>query len=160
MPVKAIPDGYHTLTPTLVCKNAGAAMDFYKKAFGAEEIMRMPGPDGKSVMHGEMQIGSSRFMLSDEWPGCGTSSPQSANTTTATFYLYVENCDAAMDRAVKAGATIAMPLMDMFWGDRMGQVTDPFGHKWGIATHKVDLTPEQIGKAAQEWMKNCAGKQG
>lgn len=155
MPAKPIPDGFHTLTPHLAVKNAAAAIDFYKKAFGAEEVMRMPGPDGKSVMHAELQIGSSRLMLNDEFPEHGVVSPQALGNTPATMHLYVENADAVFKQAVDAGATAAMPVQDMFWGDRYGMVVDPYGHKWAIATHTEDLTPDQIGERAAKSMGNC-----
>jgi len=148
-PGKAIPDGYHTITPYLTVKGAAAAIDFYKRAFGAEEIGRFAGPDGKSVMHAELKIGDSIFMLSDEFPGAGCRSPQSLGATTMNMHFYVNDVDAAFDRAVKAGATALMPVADMFWGDRYGKLRDPNGHEWGIATHKLDLTPEEMAKAAQ-----------
>lgn len=154
MAVKAIPDGFTTATCHLTVKGASDAMAFYQKAFGAEEIMRMPGPDGQSVMHGEIKIGNSIIMLNDEFPGQGPQAPSSLNGTTSVVHLYVEDADAFYDKAVKAGATAAMPLTDMFWGDRYGSVVDPFGHMWSIATHTEDLTPQQIGERAAEWMKN------
>ncbi len=158
--VKAVPDGFNTLSPHIMVRGAGKAIEFYKKAFAAEEVARMPGPDGQSVMHAEMQFGNSRLMLCDEMPreGCSCASPQTAGKTTAVLHLYVENADASFDRAVKAGATVTMPLMDMFWGDRYGQVTDPFGHVWSIATHKQDLTPDQIQKGAEQFMAGMCGK--
>ncbi len=154
MAVKAIPDGFASVTCHLTVKGAGEAIEFYKKAFGAEEIMRMPGPDGQSVMHAEIKIGNSIVMLNDEFPGPGPKSPASLNGTSAVVHLYVADADAAYDKAVEAGATAAMPLTDMFWGDRYGSVADPFGHMWSIATRKEDLTPEQIGERAEEWMKS------
>ncbi len=160
--VKAIPDGFNTLSAHLAVKDAAKAIEFYKKAFGAEEIFRMPGPGGQGVMHAEMRFGNSTLMLCQEMPGqqCSLVSPQTAsNKCTAVLHLYVENADAAYDRAVKAGATASMPLMDAFWGDRYGQVTDPFGQVWSIATHKQDLTPEQIAKGAEEFFASmCAPK--
>jgi uncharacterized glyoxalase superfamily protein PhnB len=148
-PGKPIPEGYHSITPYLTVKGAAQAIDFYKRAFGAEEIVKMPGPDGKSVMHAELKIGDSIFMLSDEFPGAGCHSPQSLGATTIKMHMYVNDVDAAFDRAVKAGATALMPVADMFWGDRYGKLKDPYGHEWGLATHKLDLTPEEMGKAAQ-----------
>ena len=149
MAVKPIPDGFRTITPHLIVNDAGKAIEFYKKAFGAEEIMRMPGPDGKSVMHAEVKIGDSRLMLASEMPGggCGAS-PTTLKGTPVTIHLYVENADSSFKRATDAGATVSMPLTDMFWGDRYGQIKDPFGHSWSIATHKQDLTPDQIAKNA------------
>lgn len=150
--VKPIPEGFRTITPHLVLRDAAKAIDFYKKAFGAEEIMRMPGPDGKTVMHAEVKIGDSMFMLCDEFPGeTRVAAPPSLKGTTVTMTLYVEDVDKVFQRAVDAGANVSMPVMDAFWGDRYGKVTDPFGHEWGIATHKQDLTPDEIAKGAQEF---------
>ena len=149
---KAVPPtGYHTVTPTIVVRNAAAAIDFYKKAFGAEEIDRMLGPDG-SVMHAEIQIGDSRIMLGEENEQWGTRSPQSLGGVHGSLHLYVENADASFDRAIKAGATLRYPLEDAFWGDRYGKVTDPFGHEWGIATRVKEMTREEMEAAGKEWM--------
>ena len=153
----APPTGYHTVTPTIVVRNAAAAIDFYKKAFGAEEIDRMLGPDG-SVMHAEIQIGDSRIMLGEENEQWGTRSPQSLGGVHGSLHLYVENADASFDRAIKAGATLRYPLEDAFWGDRYGKVTDPFGHEWGIATRVKDLSPEEMEKAGKEWMEKMAAQ--
>lgn len=143
--VNPVPPGFRTVTPHLVVKDGNAAIDFYKKAFGAEEICRMPGPDGKGVMHAEIKIGDSVVMLANEWPAPGCpQSPQSLKGTSICVHLYVENADAAYDRAVKAGATPSAPLMNMFWGDRYGKVTDPFGHQWSIAQHIEDVRPEDM----------------
>lgn len=142
-----IPEGFHTVTPHIVVKDPGAAIDFYKKAFGAEEICRMPGPDGKSVVHAEIKIGDSVIMMGAEYPGM-TQSPESLGGTPVTINLYVNDCDATFKRAVDAGASVTMPLADQFWGDRYGKLKDPFGHEWSIATHKEDLSPEEIGKRA------------
>ncbi len=150
--VKAIPDGYHTVTAYLMVKDASAAIEFYKKAFGAEEIMRLPSPDGKSIAHAEIRIGDSPVMLGDETPmEPSWVSPPSLKGTTVGMMLYVEDVDKSFQRAVDAGATPVMPVTDMFWGDRYGKVTDPFGHHWAIATHKEDLTPDEIAKGAQEF---------
>jgi uncharacterized glyoxalase superfamily protein PhnB len=143
MPVKPIPDGFHTLTPHLVLKDAAATIEFYKKAFGAEEMGRAPGPDGK-LMHAAMRVGDSIIMMNDEFPEWGALSPRSKGGATVTLHLYVQDADAAFARAVAAGATVRMPLSDQFWGDRYGLVEDPSGHVWAIATHKEDLTPAQI----------------
>ena len=144
-----------SITPHLVLRNADKAIEFYKKAFGAEEICRMPGPDGKSVMHAELKIGDSMVMLGDECPDMpGPKSPESLGGTAVTISLYVEDVDKVYQQAVDAGATPSMPPMDMFWGDRYGKLTDPFGHDWGIATHKQDLTPEQMQKGAEEFFAN------
>lgn len=155
MSVKPIPDGFHTITPQLCIRGAAKAIDFYKKAFGAEEILRMPGSDGQTVMHAELKIGNSIIMLADEMPEMkGCLSPSTYKGTTVTLTLYVEDVDKSFQRAVDAGATVSMPIMDMFWGDRYGKVTDPFGHEWAIATHKQDLTPEEIQKGAEEFFAN------
>jgi uncharacterized glyoxalase superfamily protein PhnB len=152
--VKPIPSGMHTLTPHLVVKGASKAIEFYKKAFGAEEIGRMPGPDGKSILHADLKIGDSHFFLVDEFPEMDCRGPQSVGGTPVTIHMYVEDVDAAFGKAVAAGAHVKMPLSDMFWGDRYGVLTDPFGHAWSIATHKEDVTPEEIRKRAQT---ACAG---
>ena len=138
--VKPVPEGYHTVTPFLVLKDAHRAIEFYKRAFGAEERFRMPTPDGK-VAHAELQIGDSVVMLSE-----AIQEP----VTSASMYLYVPNVDAVCQRAVAAGAEAAMPPTDMFWGDRFGRVVDPFGVRWGIATHKEDLSPQEIGRRAAQ----------
>jgi uncharacterized glyoxalase superfamily protein PhnB len=150
MAVKAIPEGFRTVTPHLVIKDAGKAIDFYKKAFGAEEIVRMPGPDGQSVMHAEIKIGDSVIMICEECPEYGAKSPLALNGTPVTIHLYVENADTAFNKAVKAGAKAEMPVSDTFWGDRYGKLSDPFGHHWSVATHVKDVTPEQCAKAAAE----------
>ena len=157
--VKPIPDGFHTVTPHLCIRGAADAIEFYKKAFGAEEIMRMPCPDGKSLMHAEIQIGDSRIMLADEMPGMegGPVSPSTAKGTTVSVALYVEDVDSAFKRAVDAGAKSTMPPTDMFWGDRYAKVNDPFGHDWGIATHKQDLTPDEIMKGAEAFFAGMGG---
>ncbi|MDP3136086.1 MAG: VOC family protein [Burkholderiaceae bacterium] len=152
-PVKPIPEGMHSLTPHLVCRDANAAMDFYCKAFGARDGGRLPGPDGK-LMHGMMWIGDSALMLVDENPQWGLLSPLGLNGTPVIVHLYVEDVDAAMARAVEAGATLTMPATDMFWGDRYGQVRDPFGHQWSIATHIRDMSPEEIQAASKT---GCVG---
>lgn len=140
--VKPIPDGFHAVTPYFVVKGAAAAIDFYKKAFGAQELFRMPGPGGK-IVHAEIIIGDSRLMLSDENAG-----PQGAAATSSSIFLYVEDVDTTFRQAVKAGGKETMPVQDMFWGDRTGKLTDPFGQRWHLATHKEDLTPEQIEERA------------
>lgn len=152
-----IPKGYSTLTPGLAVRDAAAAIDFYKKAFGAKEKGRMPGPDGK-IMHAELVIGNSRIMLGEEDVNMGNPSPLSLNGSPIGLYLYVKNADRAFDQAVKAGATVAMPMMDQFWGDRAGMITDPFGHKWWLATHKRDLSPKEMKKAAEDFFASMAAK--
>jgi PhnB protein len=143
--VKAIPDGFHAVTPYLTVRGAASAIDFYKRAFGATEILRMPGPDGK-IMHAEITIGDSRVMLADESAVAGTQSPQALNGTACGVFLYIEDVDATFKQAIKAGGKEAQPVQDMFWGDRFGKMTDPFGHKWMLATHIEDVTPEEMGK--------------
>jgi uncharacterized glyoxalase superfamily protein PhnB len=155
--VKPIPDGYSTVTASLIVRNGSAAIEFYKKAFGAQELHRFPGPDGK-IMHAELKVGNSRVMLSDEFPQMNCRSPQTLGGTGIYIYMYVEDADKTFKNAVAAGATPTMPIMDAFWGDRFGQVQDPFGHIWGIATHKIDMTPEGIYKAGQEFFKHCQQK--
>jgi PhnB protein len=151
MPVKPVPDGYRTVTPYLVLNNAAAAIDFYKRAFGAKEIVRMDGPQGK-IGHAEIKIGDSMVMLSDEMPGSGQRSPQSLGGTAVAIFLYVKDVDSVFSQAVSAGAKVEMPLDDMFWGDRYGKLTDPFGHSWSLATHKEDVAPEEMGRRAKEAM--------
>jgi uncharacterized glyoxalase superfamily protein PhnB len=146
-----IPAGYHTVTPYLVCRGAAGAIDFYKRAFGAKEKMRMPGPDGK-VAHAEIQIGDSRVMLGEEMPEMGAKSPEMLGGSAVGVFLYVRNVDAFTNKAIGAGATVLMPVQDMFWGDRYGKLKDPFGHEWSVATHKEDLTAKQMAKRAQAAM--------
>ena len=150
---KPIPDGFHTLTPHLVVSDAAKAIEFYKKAFGAQEIERFMRPDGKAVMHAQLKIGDSMMMLGSEFPP-HCLSPKSRGGTSVSLYLYVENADSAFDRAVKAGCTVKMPMTDQFWGDRYGQVEDSFGHEWSIATHKKDLTQDQIAANAKTFFAN------
>lgn len=145
---QAIPRGYHTVTPSLVVAGAAEAIDFYKKALGAEEIMRFPAPDG-TIMHAELRIGDSVIMLGEEMPEQGGRSPKSYGGTPVSFFVYQENVDAAWTRAVDAGAKPIMPLADQFWGDRSGCVEDPFGHQWWLAQHIEDLTPEEMQKRAE-----------
>jgi PhnB protein len=142
---KAIPDGMHAVTPHLVCAGAADAIEFYKKAFGATEVMRMEAPGGK-IGHAELQIGDSRVMLADEFAEMGFLSPKSIGGTAVMMHLYVEDVDATFPKAVAAGAMVTRPLKDEFYGDRAGQVEDPFGHKWHVSTHKEDLTIEEIDK--------------
>jgi PhnB protein len=154
-----VPAGYHTVTPYLVCRGAAGAIDFYKRAFGAKEKMRMPGPDGR-VAHAEIQIGDSRVMLGDEFPEMGARSPEALGGSAGSVFLYVKNVDAFADKAVAAGATVLMPIQDMFWGDRYGKLKDPFGHEWSIATHKEDVTAKQMAKRAQSAMSAPPGQPG
>ncbi len=147
--VKAVPEGFRTITPSLVVRGGAQAIEFYKKAFGAEELVRMPGPDGKGVMHAELKIGDSIFFLGDESPQMASKSPQTLGGSTGGLHLYVADVDAAFKRAVSAGARASMPVADMFWGDRYGKVTDPFGHEWGLGTHKEDVSPADMEKRAK-----------
>jgi PhnB protein len=148
----AIPKGYRTVTPYLIIRGAGDAIAFYVKAFGAKEKVRMSMPDG-SVMHAEIQIGDSMVMLTEENPGWGAKSPLTLGGNATHVMLYVKDCDAFVARALAAGATVAQPLADQFWGDRYGKVADPFGHVWSIATHIEDVPPKQMKKRAEEAMK-------
>ena len=145
--VKPIPEGYHTATPYLIVKDAARAIEFYKKAFGATELMRMPGPGGK-IGHAEIKIGDSPIMLADEVPGMGFRSPESLGGSPISILLYVEDVDVVFSEALDAGAKVQRPVADQFYGDRTGGVTDPFGHVWYIATHKEDVSPEEMKKRA------------
>jgi PhnB protein len=147
---QAIPKGYHTVTPSIVVAGADKAIDFYTKAFGAEEIMRFPGPDG-AIMHAEIRIGDSIVMLGDEMPEQGGRSPKSFGGTPVSLFVYREDVDAAWDQAVNAGAKTVMPLADQFWGDRTGCLEDPFGHRWWLAQHVQDLTPEELQRNAESF---------
>ncbi len=146
--VKPMPEGYHSVTPYLAVRDAARAIEFYQQAFGAKEIFRMNSPDGK-VGHAELRIGDSVVMLSDENPQAGCVSPSSLKGTTVTLFLYVENVDSIFQQAINAGATVVMPVANMFWGDRHGQVSDPFGHRWSLATHQEDVSPEQLAERAR-----------
>jgi PhnB protein len=148
MAPKPIPEGYHTLTPTLAVEDATAAIEFYKQAFGAKERFVMAGPDN-TIGHAELEIGDSVIMLGDPMPQSPYKPPNEVGAATSGLHVYVEDVDAVVDQAVKAGATIRMPIEDMFWGDRYGTVSDPFGHVWGIATHKEDVPPEEMAERAK-----------
>jgi PhnB protein len=147
---KPIPEGFHSVTPAIVVKDAAKAIDFYKKALGAQELMRMPGPDGK-IMHAELKIGNSVIFLSDENPQMNVKSPQSLGGSTCTLNVYVPNVDDVFKQAIAAGGKESMPVADQFWGDRYGTLTDPFGYSWGIGTHKEDLSPKEMGERAQQF---------
>jgi uncharacterized glyoxalase superfamily protein PhnB len=154
-----IPDGHHTITPHLVVKGGAEAIDFYKRAFGAEELYRLPAPGSNGevkVGHAAFQIGNSRLFLADEFPQWGSMGPN--GKSPVTIHLYVTDADAVFNRAVAAGATVTMPLADMFWGDRYGKLVDPFGHHWSIAAHMEDVTPEQMNErmAAMHAGKPCS----
>lgn len=146
-----IPKGHHTITPHLIVRECAKAIDFYKKAFGAEELARLPGPGGKLV-HAQIKIGDSIVMLADEFPEMGSKAPQSFGGTPASLMIYCEDVDRWFQRAVEAGAQVAMPVADMFWGDRYGRLTDPFGHEWAIATHVRDVTTDEMMQAMQAQM--------
>jgi len=149
--VKAVPPGFHTLTPHLTVRDADKALEFYKNALGAEILNVARMPDGK-VLHASLRIGDSMLMLNDEFPEMGGLSPLSTGGAGVTIHIYTENVDAAFNRAVSAGAQVKMPLMDQFWGDRYGIVGDPFGHSWSLATHIKDLSPEEMERAQEEAM--------
>jgi len=145
--IKPVPEGYHTATPYLIIKGAAAALEFYKKAFGATELLRMPKPDGR-VGHAEIKIGDSIIMLADEFPEIGARSPESYGGSPVTLMLYVEDVDAVFNRAVAAGAKVDRPVANQFYGDRTGGIIDPFGHKWYLATHVEDVSPEELLRRA------------
>lgn len=147
--VNPIPEGMHTVTPHLICAGAGAAIDFYKKAFGATETSRMPGPGGK-LMHASIRLGDSAVMLVDEMPEWGSLGPKALKGSPVVIHLYVDDVDAFTARAVAAGAKVTMPVADMFWGDRYGQLEDPFGHRWSVATHVRDVSPAEMQQAMQK----------
>ncbi len=155
---KAIPDGYTTVTPTLTLSDTSKAIEFYKKAFGAREIFKSV--HGGKVAHAEIQIGNSRLMLHDEWPGTPAKSPQTLGGTPVGIWLYVDDADKVFNQAVQAGAHVVMPLMNQFWGDRFGQLNDPFGHTWSVATHIEDVAPAELEKRAKEAMSKMAQGQG
>jgi len=148
-----IPSGMHSVTPHLVCAGAAKAIDFYKKAFGATEEARLPGPDGR-LMHAAVKIGDSTVMLADEMPEWGSLGPNSLKGSPVTIHLYVEDADKFVERAVKAGAKVTMPVAEQFWGDRYGKLEDPFGHHWSVATHVRDVTPEDMRKAMVQMQKD------
>jgi PhnB protein len=148
---KSIPDGYHSVTPMFVFKDVRKAIDFYKKAFGATEKFVMPGPNGKGVMHAELKIGDSIIMMGEESTSTQhqCKSAESFGGSPISVYLYVKDADAAFKKAIEAGATSKMPVQEMFWGDRMGAVSDPFGYSWSLATHTKDLSPKEIEEGAK-----------
>jgi PhnB protein len=156
MPVKPIPDGYHTATPYLIIRGAAEALDFYRRAFGATELLRVPMPGGK-IGHAEIKIGDSIIMLADEAPEMDARSPQALGGTPVGIMLYVEDVDSRFPQAVAAGAKVIKPLADQFYGDRSGTLLDPYGHKWTIATHKEDVSPEEIDKRLAAMMQQKGG---
>jgi len=151
MAVNPIPEGYHSLQIYLAVEDAAKAIDFYKEAFGAEETIRMPGPDGK-VAHAELQIGDSKLMLSDPFPQSNVRPPSERGGSTSSVFMYVDDVDATFAQAQQAGATVVSELEDMFWGDRFGTVADPFGHVWAMATHKEDLSEEEMAERSKAAM--------
>jgi PhnB protein len=158
--VKSIPEGLHTITPHLVVNGGTKALEFYKNAFGAQILSVHNTPDGK-VMHAEIKIGDSKLFLADEFPGSGCTAPKTAGGTTVVLNLYSENVDPLFNRAVAEGATVAMPLANQFWGDRYGQVVDPFGHRWALGQHVEDVAPEELERRAREafsQMSKAAGQ--
>lgn len=148
--VRSIPEGYHSITPSIVCKGAARAIEFYKEVFHAKEISRMAGPNN-TIGHAELQIGDSRLMLSDEFPGM-VSAPGPNPPSCSSLILYTDNVDATFEKAVKAGSKIEMPLQNQFWGDRYGKIRDPFGHQWGLAQHVEDVAPTEMERRSAAWM--------
>ena len=146
-----VPEGYHTVSPYLAVEDAARAIDFYVKAFGAKEVVRMNAPDGM-IGHAELQIGDSRVMLSDPFPQSSTRPPKELGGTSVSVFLYVEDVDATVKQAVDAGATLTMEVADQFWGDRFGSFVDPFGHSWSVATHVEDVGPEEMAERAKAAM--------
>jgi len=142
--IDPIPQGASPVTPHLVVRDAAGAIAFYAKAFGAEEVFRMPGPDGERLIHAEIRVNGGAVMLAEEAPEMGIRSPQSLEGTPITLHLYVADCDAAVERAAAAGCEVTMPPTDMFWGDRYARLSDPYGHSWSVATHQRDLAPEEM----------------
>jgi uncharacterized glyoxalase superfamily protein PhnB len=154
--VQAVPKGYHTLTPGLTVQDAAKAIEFYVRAFGAKEESRMPGPDGR-IMHAELRIGDSLFMIGEEMPDRNVRGPKTIGGSPVSLNLYLESADATFALAVNAGAKALQPVEMMFWGDRYGKIEDPFGHVWGLCTRVENLSPEEVAKRAQEWMSNEKG---
>lgn len=155
-PVKPIPDGYTAVTPYLIVDGCAEAIEFYKTAFGAEEVMRLPHPDGEQIMHAEIRIGGSRIMMADANEAWGVKSPKTFGGSPVSIHLYTEDVDTTFAQALAAGAEATMPVTDMFWGDRHGRVRDPFGHDWSISTHIADPTPEEFQKGLEESLaKGC-----
>jgi len=156
-PVKPIPEGFHTITPNLVCRNAARAIDFYKSVFGATELVRMPGPNG-AVMHAELMIGDSRIFVNDTMSKTPPAGPEAGASNPMYIHLYVPDADTIFNRAVTGGARVDMPIADMFWGDRYGKITDPFGQQWGISTHKEDVAPEEMKRRQEAFFAKAAGQ--
>jgi PhnB protein len=153
---KIIPEGYHSINSYLVVRNAAKAIDFYKKAFNAEERFRMPGPDGRTIMHADLKIGDSIFMLTEESTEMKALSPESIGGSPVSLYVYVKDVDAVFNQAVSEGATVLYPVRDQFYGDRSGYLRDPFGHLWSLATHKKDLSLDEIKKAGEAYFEEMS----
>ena len=158
--VNPIPKGMHTVTPNLVLRECAKAIEFYKKAFGAQELSRFPAPDGKSIWHAELRIGDSPIFLNDEMPGMGRAAPTAENPVPVTMWLYVQDADRAYKQAVDAGAKSTMEPADMFWGDRCAGVADPYGYTWSFATHQKDLTREEMRRAGEEFARSMQQQHG
>ncbi len=156
--VKPIPEGNHSVTAGLIVRDGKKAIEFYKTAFGAKLLSVMNAPDGQSVMHAELKIGDTKIYLGDENPEMGAKSPQALGGSPVSLNIYTEDCDAMFKKAIAAGATVKMPLDNMFWGDRYGKITDPFGHEWGIATHVEDVSETEMEKRGREWFATMAKK--
>jgi PhnB protein len=155
MAAQPVPEGYHTITPYLAVEDAARAIEFYTQALAAKEVVRMDAPGGK-IGHAELEIGDSRIMLSDPFPQASTKPPKELGGTSVSVMMYVEDVDAAFKRAVDAGASVTMELADMFWGDRMGSITDPFGHSWSLASHVEDVPPDEMAERAKAAMAQMA----
>ena len=155
MSVNPIPEGFHTLTPNRVCKNAVGAIDFYVKVFGAKELVRMAGPNGE-IMHAELQIGDTRIFLNDTMSATGPATAASGQSNAMYLHVYLPDVDTIFNRAVMAGSRVDMQLQDMFWGDRYGKITDPFGQQWGLATHIEDVAPEEMKRRQDELFKKAS----
>ncbi len=154
---KPIPDGYHSISPSVTCKNAAKAIEFYKKVFGATEVMRMPGPNGE-IMHAELKIGDSHVFLNDEFPGMAAA-PSGSGPAPVQIFVYTEDVDSVYNRAIQEGARSTMPLANQFWGDRYGKFVDPFGHHWGVATHVEDVAPQDMQRRMKEAMAQMPQQQ-
>ncbi len=158
--VNPIPEGMHTVTPSLVVRDCAKAIEFYKKAFGATEVSRFQAPDGKSIWHAELRIGDSAVYMQDEMPGMSPTPPDTAHRASVTMWLYVKDCDAAYRQAIDAGAKSAMEPADMFWGDRCAGVVDPYGYGWSFATHQKDMTREEMRRAGEQFARQQQSQQG
>ncbi len=156
--VRAIPEGFHSITPALTCKGAAKAIDFYKQAFGAKEMSRMEMPGGM-IGHADLQIGDSRIFVNDEYPGMA-SGPDANATPSSSLFIYTDDVDSIYNKAVSAGCKPTMPLQDMFWGDRYGKVIDPFGHHWGLAQHIEDVAQDELERRSKEWQASMAKSAG